>query len=181
MFNVAVRGARVSFAGRRGVNRNLLNAAAHNRQPAVRTHCAFGLPQRRAPFFNVTRRVPFRIMRNGLANWMTTVLLMFQLVLGMQLQVAHANVDPAEGRSSGVDARHCPDHPSQGAPSAHTEPVHKHDCCSSVDCQCHGAQSPAAFHLTLVGVVGFGSLLLPSLDARPPVARTNELFRPPIA
>jgi hypothetical protein len=117
-------------------------------------------------------------MRNGFANWVTPVLLMLQLVLGMQWQVAYANMDTAYD-ASGVDARHCPDHPP--APSAHSNLFHKHVCCGSVDCQCQGAQSPAVIHLPLVGVVSFGSVLLPCQDARPPVARTNELFRPPIA
>jgi len=115
-------------------------------------------------------------MRNGLANWVTAVLLMFQLVLGLQWQVAHAGMNGAYAEASGADAKHCSDHPS-----AHPSPVHGHDCCGSLDCQCQGAQSPAVLHLPLVGVVGFGSLSLPCQDARPPVARTNELFRPPIA
>jgi hypothetical protein len=118
-------------------------------------------------------------MRNRLSNWVTIGLLMFQLVLGMQWQVAHAGMDPAYGEATGGDARHCPDHPSQ--PSAHTSPLPGHDCCGSMDCQCHGAQSPAVLDLPLGRVVGFCSLLLPSFDARPPVARANELFRPPIA
>jgi hypothetical protein len=173
-----------------------MNAAAHNRQPtAVSTHSAFEASAKARLFFRRDEACTLNIMRNGLANWVTAVLLMFQLVLGLQWQVAHADMDPAYAEASGVDARHCPDHPSHGltnderrvagastgAPSAHTNPVHGHDCCGSVDCQCHGAQSPAVLNLPLGGVVGLGSLLLPSFDARPPVARTNELFRPPIA
>jgi hypothetical protein len=168
------------LAGRRGVNRNLLNAAAHNRYPTTAgTHNAFDATAKARLFFHRDEGCTLRIMRSRFANWVTPVLLMFQLVLGMQWQVAHANMDAAYAEASGVDARHCPDHPT-GALSAHSNLVHGHDCCGSLDCQCHGAQSPAAQNLPLGSVVGFGSLLLPSLDARPPVARSNELFRPPI-
>jgi hypothetical protein len=110
-----------------------------------------------------------RIMRNRPANWVIPVLLMFQLVIGVQWQVAHANIAPPERQVSGVDARNCPGH------------AHKHDCCGSLDCQCHCAQAPAVLNLSSARVVGSASFLLPLFDARPPVARTNELFRPPIA
>jgi hypothetical protein len=136
-----------------------------------------------------------RIVHNRRANWVIATLLMIQLVIGVQWQVAHANVAPPERQTSGADAKHCPDHPSKdsrtdvrhaagastGASSSHNIPAHKHDCCGSLDCQCHGAQGPGVLDLPLASAVCSASMLLPLLDARPPVARTNELFRPPIA
>ncbi len=135
------------------------------------------------------------MVRNRSTNWVIAALLMLQLVIGMQWQVAHANMALPERQASGMDARHCPDHPSKdlrtdekrgagaqtSAPSSHDNPVRNHDCCGSLDCQCHGAQGPGALDLPLASVVGSASFLLPVFDARPPVARTNELFRPPIA
>ena len=50
------------------------------------------------------------IVRNRLANCVLAVLLMVQLVIGMQWQVAHANMDAPELQASGMDAQHCPDH-----------------------------------------------------------------------
>ena len=104
---------------------------------------------------------------------------MAQLVIGMQWQVAHANVAAPELQASAVDTQHCPDHPRVS--SSHDNPVHHHDCCGSLDCQCHGAQGPGVLDVALAGAVGSASFLPPFFDARPPVARTNELFRPPIA
>jgi hypothetical protein len=134
-------------------------------------------------------------VRNRLANWVLAVLPMVQLVIGMQWQVAHADVAAPELQASGVDAQHCPDHPSKASrtgerrdagastsvSSSHDNPVHHHDCCGSLDCQCHGAQGPGVLDVPLAGAVGAASFLPPFFDARPPVARTNELFRPPIA
>jgi hypothetical protein len=108
-------------------------------------------------------------MRNRLSNWVIAALLMFQLVIGMQWQVAHAEMAPPERQASGAETRHCPDHPS------------KHDCCGSLDCQCHFAQAPGVLDLPLASVFGSTSFLLSVFDARSPVARINELFRPPIA
>jgi hypothetical protein len=122
-------------------------------------------------------------------------LLMLQLVIGMQWQVARANMSPPERQASGVDARHCPDHPSKdlrteerrgaqastSALASHNNPAHHHDCCGSLDCQCQGAQGAGALDLPVASVDGSASFLLPFFDARSPVARTNELFRPPIA
>jgi hypothetical protein len=137
------------------------------------------------------------IMRNRLANWVIAVPLMFQLVIGVQWQVAHANIAPPERQVSEVDARNCPGHVSKdsrtderrgarastSASSFHgtCTPAHKHDCCGSLDCRCHCAQATAVLNLSSARVVGSASFLLPLFDARPPVARTNELFRPPIA
>jgi hypothetical protein len=138
-------------------------------------------------------RCTMKIVRNRSTHWVIAALLMLQLVIGMQWQVAHANMPPPERQASGVDTRHCPDHPSKdlgtderrgagaqtSAPSSQNKPAHTHDCC--VDCQCHGAQGPGVLDLPLASVVGSASFLPPFFDARSPVARTNELFRPPIA
>jgi hypothetical protein len=128
-------------------------------------------------------------------NRVLASLLMFQFVIGMQWQAANANMAPPERHESAVVASHCPDHPakdsgsddrrgagaSRSVPSSHVIPAHSHDCCGSLDCQCQCAQGPAALDLPLPSVVGAASFLLFLFDARPPVARTNELFRPPIA
>jgi hypothetical protein len=110
-------------------------------------------------------------MRDRLTNGMIAALLMFQFVIAMQWQVAHANIAPPERQASGVDELHC---------SGHSSP-HTHDCCGSLDCECHCAQGPGVLDLTLASVVCPASFLLPFFDARSPVARSNELFRPPIA
>jgi hypothetical protein len=135
-----------------------------------------------------------RIVRNRPANWVTTALLLFQLAIALQWQVAHASMALPERQASGIDARHCPDHPSKASRTGerlraeastsappHNDPAHQHDCCGSLDCQCHGAQGPGALDLPVASAVGSASFLLPVFDARPPVARTNEVFRPPIA
>jgi hypothetical protein len=133
-------------------------------------------------------------MRNRPANWVTTALLMLLLAIGLQWQVAHAIAAPPEWQASGMDARHCATHPSKdsrtderrgagastNAPSSHNHPAHTH-CCGSLDCQCQFAQGPAVLDLPLSRVVLCASFLLPFVNARPSVARTNELFRPPIA
>src|SRR5882757_5921782 len=106
-------------------------------------------------------------MRNRPANSMTIALLMFQLAIGMQWQAAHANMAPLERQASGMDARHCP--------------THRHDCCGSLDCQCHGAQGSVALATSLASLAFSASFLPPFVSARASVARTNELFRPPIA
>jgi hypothetical protein len=110
-------------------------------------------------------------MHDRLTNGMIAALLMFQFVIAMQLQVAHANVAPPERQVSWVDELHC---------SGHSSP-HTHDCCGSMDCQCHCTQGPGVLDLALASVVCPASFLLPFFDARPSVARSNELFRPPIA
>ena len=146
-------------------------------------------------FFPRDVRCTLRIVRNRLANWIIAALPMIQLVVGMQWQVAHANMATPERQANGADARHCPDHPSKDSrtderrgagastslPSSHNTPADKHDCCASLDCQGHCAQGPGVLDLPLASVVCSPSFLLPFFDARPPVARTNELFRPPIA
>ena len=147
------------------------------------------------PFFHLGGGCRLRIMRNRFGNWVIAALLMFQLVIGMQWQVAHADMAPPERQASGMDTRHCPGHASKSrtdgrgagaltsASPAHgtSAPAHKHDCCGSLDCQCHCAQAPGVLNLPLASVFCSPSFLLPFFDARPPVARTNELFRPPIA
>jgi hypothetical protein len=135
------------------------------------------------------------VVRNRLANWVIAALLMFQLAIGLQWQVAQAAVTPPEREMTGMGVGNCPDHPSSdsrnqkgwdagasaSAPSSHHNPANKHDCCRSLGCQCHCAQSPGALDLPLAGAALPPTLQLPVFDARPPVARTNELFRPPPA
>ena len=133
-------------------------------------------------------------MRNRFGNWVIAAPLMLQLVIGMQWQVAHAPRVPPEGQA--MDTQHCPGHPSRDSsaegrpgaaealtsgPSLHNKRIHRHDCCGSLDCRCHSAQGPGALDLALASVVGSTSFLQPVFDARSPVARMNELFRPPIA
>jgi hypothetical protein len=112
----------------------------------------------------------------------------------LQWQAAHAAVVPPEQQMSNM-AGHCPAHLSKdsrsdkghragtstSAPSPHNDPAGKHDCCSSLGCDCHCAQSPGVLDLPLARATLSSSLLLPAFDARPPVARTTEFFRPPIA
>ena len=134
-------------------------------------------------------------MRNRPANWVITALLMLQLAIGLQWQVAHAVGAPPERQMNGMEAGHCPGHQSKdsrddagggtgastSAPSSHDNPAHKHECCHSLGCQCDYAQSPVVLDL-LRARAGFSALLLlPAFDTRSPVTRTNEFFRPPIA
>ena len=135
------------------------------------------------------------IMPDRSANRVLTALLMLQLALGMQWQVAHAAASPPEPQTGGMEAGHCPGHQakdsrsvdgggpgaSTSAASSHDNPANKHDCCRSVGCQCHYAQSPAVFDLPRTNAAFSALLLLPVFDAQLPVARTNRLFRPPIA
>lgn len=98
---------------------------------------------------------------------------MLQLA-GLPGQAAHAGSALPEHPMSGMEAGQCPGHQS-------TDSTIKHDCCHSLGCQCHSAQSPGALNPPPTRV-SFSSLdLLPTFDARPPVARTTEFFRPPIA
>jgi hypothetical protein len=134
-------------------------------------------------------------MHNRPANWVIAALLMLQLAIGLQWQVAHAVAAPPEPQTNGMEAGHCPGHQSTdsrpvkrgsagvstGAPSSHDNSGNKHDCCRSVGCQCHYAQSPGILDLPRTSAAFSGLLLLPVFDARPPVARTNKFFRPPIA
>jgi hypothetical protein len=148
------------------------------------------------PFFPRGEGCTLRFVRNRPANWIIAALLMFQLAIGLQWQTAQAVVAQPEQQMHGMEAGHCPTHSSgdssiaQGrsaagaptsAPSSHNHPAGKHDCCNSLGCQCHCAQSPTALARTLVSPAVSTSVLLPILNARPPVARSNELFRPPIA
>jgi len=135
-------------------------------------------------------------VRNRPANWIISALLMFQLAIGLQWPVAQAVVTQPQQQMDGLGEGHCPTHSpkdssiEQGrrsagapmsAPSSHHHPAGKHDCCHSLGCQCHCAQSPMALARTLVRPVPSASVLLPILHARPSVARPSELFRPPIA
>jgi len=132
---------------------------------------------------------------NRLANWIIAALLLFQLAIGLQWQTAQAVVAQPGQQMGGMEAGHCPTHSLEGsrtdqahsamaptsAPSSHNHPADKHDCCRSQGCQCHCAQSPTTLARTLDSPAVSTSVLLPTLDVRPPVARSNELFRPPIA
>jgi hypothetical protein len=134
-------------------------------------------------------------MRNRPANWVITALLTLQLAVGLQWQVAHAAGAPSERQMNGMQAGHCPGHQSKdsttvegggagastSAPSSHINPADNHDCCHSLSCQCQYAQSPVMLDLPRTSAGFSPLLLLPVLDARHPVARTNEFFRPPIA
>jgi hypothetical protein len=141
------------------------------------------------------RGCTLRIMPDRSANWVLTALLMLQLALGLQWQAAHAAAAPPEPQTGGMEAGHCPGHQpkdsrpvdgggagaSTSAASSHDNPANKHDCCRSVGCQCHDAQSPAVLDLPRTSAAFSALLLLPVFDAQLPVARTNRLFRPPIA
>jgi hypothetical protein len=145
-------------------------------------------------FFRRGRRCRLSFVRNRSANWVIAALVIFQLAIGLQWQTAQAVVAPPEREMNGMGAGDCPDHSSKdsradqersaGAPAStppsHHNPATKHDCCRSLGCQCH-AQSPGMLDLPRAGAALSSTLQLPILDTRPPVARSNELFRPPIA
>lgn len=134
-------------------------------------------------------------MRNRPANWVIAALLMLELAVGLQWQVAHAAAALPDPQKNTVEAGHCPGHRSSdsrsiegggtgaasGAPSAQDDSGNKHDCCRSVGCQCHYAQNPGVLDLPRASAVFSTLLLQPMFGARLPVARTNKLFRPPIA
>jgi hypothetical protein len=134
-------------------------------------------------------------VRNRPASWAIAALAIFQLAIGLQWQTAQAVVASPERQMDGMEAEHCPDHwtkdsgTEQGrsadartsAPASHHNPANKQDCCRSLGCQCHCAQSAGALDLPLAGAALSSTLQLPVFDALPPVARINELFRPPIA
>jgi hypothetical protein len=134
-------------------------------------------------------------MRNRPANWVIAALLILQLAIGLQWQGAHAAVALPEPQKNRMEAGHCPGHHSSdsrtveeggagastAAPSSHDSPGNKHDCCRSVGCQCHYAQNPGVLDLPRARAVFSTLVLQPGFGARPPVARTNKLFRPPIA
>jgi hypothetical protein len=133
-------------------------------------------------------------VHNRPANWVITALLMLQLTIGLQWQVAHAAAEPAERTANHMGAGDCPGHQSKraqtadesgaGASTSASSSSHaagKHDCCRALGCQCHFAQSPGVLDLPRANAAFSAVVLLPVFDARPPVARPNELFRPPIA
>src|ERR1700737_2302591 len=148
-----------------------------------------------ALFFHHGDGCTLRIMRKRPANWVIAALLMVQLAMGFQWEVAHAVVAPPERQMNGMEAGRCPAHQSKysrtderrvagastSSPSSHDNPASKHDCCRSPGCQCHYAQSPGVLDLPRTSAAFSALLLLPVFDARPPVARTNKFFRPPIA
>ena len=126
---------------------------------------------------------------------MIAALLMLQLAIGLPWQAVHAGSALPEHPIGGMQAGHCPGPQSNdltidedsgsgastSAPPSHDNPAKNHDCCRSLGCQCHSSQSQGALDLPPTHVA-FSSLeVLPVFDARPPVTRTNEFFRPPIA
>jgi hypothetical protein len=144
-------------------------------------------------FSHSNERCTLRAMRKRRVNKVMAALLLFQLAFGLQWQVAHAIVLSPDMQASGIGAP-CPDHATKdstanngtraaasGAPSWQYGPAPKHDCCSSLGCQCHSAQCPAVLNLSPAKVVCSYPCRLPITDAPPPVARLNEFFRPPIA
>jgi hypothetical protein len=140
------------------------------------------------------RGVGLRTVRNRPANWVIAAQLMLQLAIGLQGQVARALAPPPERQMNGMEAGHCPGHASvdstidegggagksTSAPSS-DNPAKKHDCCRSLGCQCHCAQTPGVLGSTRSRAAFSAWTLVPVFDAQPPVTRTNELFRPPIA
>jgi hypothetical protein len=128
-------------------------------------------------------------------NWIIAALLVFQLAFGLQWEAARAVVTPPEGQMDGMQAGRCPAHSSNdsrtdpgggagvstSAQFSHHSPANKYDCCRSLGCQCHCAQSPGALGLPLSGVAPSPALQLPVFDARPPISCPSEFFRPPIA
>jgi len=117
-------------------------------------------------------------MRNLPATWAIAAMMMLQLAVGLAWQTVHAASALAEHPISGMETSQCPGHQST---DSRDHPAKKHDCCLSLGCQCHSAQSLGAL-IPPPTHAAFSSLhLLPSFDARPPVARTTEFFRPPIA
>ena len=135
-----------------------------------------------ALFFHHGDGCTLRIMRKRPANWVIAALLMVQLAVGLQWQVAHAVAAPPQRQMNGMEAGHCPASlANDSRADSHKKPAHKHDCCHSVGCQCQWVQSPGVLGLALTGITLSASPLVPVRDARHPVAHTTELFRPPIA
>ena len=134
-------------------------------------------------------------MRRSPVGWVITALLMFQLAFGLQWQVARAVEVPPEQPTSGMEGGHCPAHQakrsgadegldantSTSPQSSHNHAAPKHDCCRSLGCQCHCAQSPGVLDFPRAGAPVSSSFFSSICDARPPVSRTNDFFRPPIA
>jgi hypothetical protein len=139
---------------------------------------------RRCRLWSVRRRVPKLII---------TALLMFQLAIGLQWQVAYAAVSPPERAMSGLQEQPCPSHQarageaqemlgakaSTGVPFSPHGTFGKYDCCRTSSCQCHCAQPLAALDLPIGGAL-LPSVLLPTLNLRISATRSTEFFRPPI-
>lgn len=115
-------------------------------------------------------------------------LVMFQLAIGLQWKQAQAGAAAGE-----VAAGHCAAHAHaavgkatrlgggvSSASSTQQIPGTQHDCCRSPGCQCHCVQTPVMTALTLGSPALSSARRVPVFDARLPVARTNQLFRPPI-
>jgi len=146
-----------------------------------------------SPFSNHSNRCTLRGVRNTNrpANWVIAALLMLQLAIGLQWQMAQADAITSDRQMSTAEAGHCPTHQAKDSRtdastptsslSSHNNPAPKHDCCHTLGCQCHCGQTPGVLDLPLARAALSPSLLQPVFDARPPVTRTNEFFRPPIA
>jgi hypothetical protein len=130
-------------------------------------------------------------MRRTPLNLLTIALLMFQLAIGLQWQVAYAEDVPAEQGTNAVPGEHCKSHAAKAAareiqgaqtrgPLFSKKAFGKHDCCRSAGCQCHCAQYLATLNLP-VAKPHLPSAPLPAFNLRAPATRTDELFRPPIA
>jgi hypothetical protein len=113
---------------------------------------------------------------------MIAALLTLQLAIGLQWPAAHAVDVPAQQQLSGMQAGHCAGHAgaATNAPTSHSNPVNKHDCCRSLGCQCHPAQTPVVLDLPWTSADSTLALV-PVVDTRQPVAPATEFFRPPIA
>jgi hypothetical protein len=130
------------------------------------------------------------------------VVLAFQLAFGLQLQavagtpVTHVSAEhcPADAgsaerfhdgyRSAGYRTTGYQATGYQATDNRQVAAIHHisgdRDCCRSSGCQCHGASSPAAFHLT--GRVGLAPLITVSTLSGAQIVPTpiDEFLRPPI-
>jgi hypothetical protein len=118
------------------------------------------------------------------------VLLAFQLVVGLQWQVAGAAsaqtatatelAHVATSQASANMDEHCSMH-------AHSNGVHKHsstgnhNCCHAGACQCQCVGSPAAVNLAALMIMAPAAEIPALLDAPLVPGRVNEFLRPPIA
>jgi hypothetical protein len=133
-------------------------------------------------FSHASGECTLTVVHSRPAKWVIATLVMSQLVTGLQPGAAQAFVASHDQQMSGMEAGHCPADPANDSRTdSHKNPAHKHDCCHSVGCQCLWVQSPGVLGPALTGIALSASLPLPVRDARPPVAHTTELFRPPIA
>jgi hypothetical protein len=113
------------------------------------------------------------------------VALSWQLGFGMQWAYAHAAPIGPHTQQSLVSAgsgAHCLfHHASGGTPLPQHDSSRIHDCCALGGCVCHCTHSPLASDLPQVSAAEVCSCLLPAIEARVPIARLDEFFKPPIA